>query len=114
VRTFERRIMSFNIQPVCPAGTSHIGNSGQQQPSTAGTGPGSLQALAPLSHGTSGLPRVYCLTVRGTAFLWHQVCLEHLPWLMPCLVLAVHAAQCFCGLLLLQTVTCFAHRCAVW
>jgi hypothetical protein len=77
VRTFERRIMSFTIQPVCPAGITHILNLNEQQPPLANGAsslePGLQSPSVAGSTGTLGHTRVYCLTVRGTAFLWHQV-----------------------------------------
>ncbi len=70
VRSFRRTIQSFTIEPMCPAGVSHLTLLG---PPTglhelAASHPSSQQQARP-----SGDVRVYCLTIRGTAFLWHQV-----------------------------------------
>lgn len=81
VKSFDRRIESFQIQPLgIQAATPH--------PRTSPTPPqppaeeAVANALAARREGggngcggsRAGVSRVYAMTIRGSAFLWHQVC----------------------------------------
>ena len=59
VKSFVRHIMSFDIEPV-EASCSLDSNSSSNIDSCQGVG-------------SNGRSQVYVMTIKGTAFLWHQV-----------------------------------------
>jgi hypothetical protein len=99
VRSFRRRILSFTLDPVpvgagaapgpAPALTAALAATAAAA-SAAEAGPAAAAAAVPAAAGPPGgeagagrpeaAHQVWALTVRGTAFLWHQVSRCYVLW----------------------------------